>query len=428
MFLDPSQLPFSAKSNSRSLPPVKKTSERDREYLRPKEVEAMIGTAKKVGRHGIRDAAVILLMFRHGLRTAELVALKWSQVDLTEGYIEIHRVKHGHDSIHPLRAPELKALRQIQREYPETQYVFVSERKAPLSTRTIRHNDLTKLPHRSTRNHLNDLIAHLIWLEAIGEIAPLLKGLTQSKIKHFTSEAKALTASEMKDINLPKRLTLILCLIYSAQVKTRDNLVEMFLKQMKKISIRATEELQSIKEKQQATTEKLVSVLTNILQIFNVEADNSNSLEQLQEIFTQTGGVEHLLTECEEINADQGNNHLPLMWRFYKSHRSTFYRIFNALKIESTSSDRKLVEAVEILRSNFHRRGEWIKDEVDLSFASQQWQKMVLIKDKNGTKLMRRHFEVCNKFYPTFWPIEWLRSKIRTGSRTLLINDFYLWM
>jgi len=79
----------------------------------------------------------------------------------------------------------------------------------------------------------------------------------------------------LKDINLPKRLTLILCLIYSAQVQTRDNLVEMFLKQIKKISIRANQELQSMKEKQQATTEKLVSVLTGMLQIFNIETDNS---------------------------------------------------------------------------------------------------------------------------------------------------------
>ena len=47
--------------------------------------------------------------------------------------------KSGHDSIHPLRSPELRALRQIQRDYPDTQYVFVSERKAPLSTRSIRH-------------------------------------------------------------------------------------------------------------------------------------------------------------------------------------------------------------------------------------------------------------------------------------------------
>lgn len=135
----PAQYPFSAKFVSRSPPPVKFVSEREREYLRPSEVEAMLKAAHSFGRHGLRDAAIILVMFRHGLRTAELVALKWSQVDLSGGYIEIRRVKHGHDSTHPLRAPELRALRQIQRDYPETQYVFVSERKAPLSTRTIRH-------------------------------------------------------------------------------------------------------------------------------------------------------------------------------------------------------------------------------------------------------------------------------------------------
>jgi site-specific recombinase XerD len=99
----------------------------------------MMAASRKVGRHGVRDATIILVMFRHGLRTAELVALKWSQIDLSGGYIEIHRVKHGHDSIHPLRSPELRALRQLQRDYPDTPYVFVSERKAPLSTRTIRH-------------------------------------------------------------------------------------------------------------------------------------------------------------------------------------------------------------------------------------------------------------------------------------------------
>ncbi|NJR76771.1 MAG: tyrosine-type recombinase/integrase, partial [Scytonema sp. CRU_2_7] len=118
---------------------TEKSSNRDREYLRSSEISAMIRAAKKVGRHGVRDGAIILLMFRHGLRTAELVALKWTHLDLAGGYIEVHRVKHGHDSIHPLRSPELRALRQIQRDYTDTQYVFVSERQAPLSTRSIRH-------------------------------------------------------------------------------------------------------------------------------------------------------------------------------------------------------------------------------------------------------------------------------------------------
>ncbi len=117
---------FSAKIFS---PPPKKVSSSDREYLRPSEVQALKSAAQKVGRHPIRDGAIILLMFRHGLRTAELVTLKWSQIDLVGGYIEVHRCKHGHDSIHPLRSPELRALRQIQRDYPDTSYVFISERK-----------------------------------------------------------------------------------------------------------------------------------------------------------------------------------------------------------------------------------------------------------------------------------------------------------
>lgn len=129
---------FSAKSSKSNHPPVKQAYSGEREYLRPHEVEELMKAARHVGRHGLRDATIILLMFRHGLRSAELVALKWSSVDLKAGYLAIHRVKHGHDSVHPLRSPELRALRQLQIRYPDTQYVFVSERKAPLSTRSAR--------------------------------------------------------------------------------------------------------------------------------------------------------------------------------------------------------------------------------------------------------------------------------------------------
>jgi len=129
---------FWAKSFKSNHPPVKQAYSREREYLRPHEVEELMKAARHVGRYRLRDATIILLMFRHGLRSAELVALKWSSVDLKDGYLAIHRVKHGHDSVHPLRSPELRALRQLQLNYSDTQYVFVSERKAPLSTRSVR--------------------------------------------------------------------------------------------------------------------------------------------------------------------------------------------------------------------------------------------------------------------------------------------------
>jgi site-specific recombinase XerD len=45
---------------------------RVREYLTEKEVDRLIEAARKRGRNGGRDAAAILLAYRHGLRAQEL--------------------------------------------------------------------------------------------------------------------------------------------------------------------------------------------------------------------------------------------------------------------------------------------------------------------------------------------------------------------
>jgi integrase len=119
-------------------PPKKVTNleKRTREYLLPNEVEAMIKAASSTGRHGHRDSTLILLAYRHGLRVSELVALRWSQVDFSSGTIHINRLKHGISSTHPLRAKELRWLRQLQREYPDSPYLFVSERGTPMAAAT----------------------------------------------------------------------------------------------------------------------------------------------------------------------------------------------------------------------------------------------------------------------------------------------------
>ena len=121
MVAPPRQRSFSAKTHreARPGPPRKKPHDpKRRDYLRPDEVEAMVQAARTSGRHRVRDAAIILLMFRHGLRTAELVALRWHQVDLKGGYLDVHRVKRGHHAKHPLRGPQLRLLRELLRTYP----------------------------------------------------------------------------------------------------------------------------------------------------------------------------------------------------------------------------------------------------------------------------------------------------------------------
>jgi type 1 fimbriae regulatory protein FimB/type 1 fimbriae regulatory protein FimE len=117
---------------------LKNSAYRSREYLTEKEVEKLMTAAGMVGRHGQRDVTLIMLAYRHGLRVSELVNLRWEQIDLQQGLIHINRLKRGTDSVHPLRGPELQALRQVQLDYPLKSYVFISERNAPLSPDTFR--------------------------------------------------------------------------------------------------------------------------------------------------------------------------------------------------------------------------------------------------------------------------------------------------
>ena len=110
---------------------------RSREHLSEKEVGALLESAKKSGRHGHRDATLILLAYRHALRVSELVALRWDQIDLSQGLLHVSRAKNGTPSTHPLRGPEIRALRRLQRDYAGP-YVFVTERKGPLTTSAVR--------------------------------------------------------------------------------------------------------------------------------------------------------------------------------------------------------------------------------------------------------------------------------------------------
>ena len=65
--------------------------------------------------------------------------MRWEQIDLQKGLLHVTGLKNGLPSTHPIRGIELRALRQLQREYPNSPYVFTSERKAPLTDRAIRH-------------------------------------------------------------------------------------------------------------------------------------------------------------------------------------------------------------------------------------------------------------------------------------------------
>ena len=110
---------------------------RTREHLTLAEVERLI-EATKDNRQGHRDATIILIAFRHGLRASELVDLRWEQIDLDQAVLHVRRVKNGTPATHPLTGRELRALRKLQCESGANPFVFVSERGAPFSVSGFR--------------------------------------------------------------------------------------------------------------------------------------------------------------------------------------------------------------------------------------------------------------------------------------------------
>lgn len=106
---------------------------RTREYLTETEIERLIKAARG-NRYGLRDATMILVAFRHGLRAAELVDLRWDQVELgRNAVLHVRRVKQGLPSVHPLQGDEMRAMRELKRS-AGSPFVFTSERGAPFTT------------------------------------------------------------------------------------------------------------------------------------------------------------------------------------------------------------------------------------------------------------------------------------------------------
>jgi type 1 fimbriae regulatory protein FimB/type 1 fimbriae regulatory protein FimE len=106
---------------------------RHRDHLTPAEVDALLRAAWSLGRHPRRDRILILMAYRHGLRVSELINLQWDAVDLKAARLHVARLKRGIPATHPLPGDELRALRALRREYPDSPFLFVTERGGPLT-------------------------------------------------------------------------------------------------------------------------------------------------------------------------------------------------------------------------------------------------------------------------------------------------------
>ena len=104
--------------------------------------------AARSGRYGHRDATMLLIAYRHGLRGQELCDLEWSQVEFgRNAALHVKRVKNGKSSVHPLQGDEIRALRTVQKA-SQGPFVFETERGGPF-TRNAVNKQLRNIARRA---------------------------------------------------------------------------------------------------------------------------------------------------------------------------------------------------------------------------------------------------------------------------------------
>ena len=82
---------------------------------------------------------MVLVAYRHGLRAAELVTLRWDAVDFAHGRCMSTASRVAPNRYIRLSGRELRALRRLKRDQdPASPFIFTSERGAPFTTAGFR--------------------------------------------------------------------------------------------------------------------------------------------------------------------------------------------------------------------------------------------------------------------------------------------------
>ena len=327
-------------------------------------------------------------------------------------------------------------------------------------------NKLRQPAKSPTWAHLREQVAHLGWVDDLGDTGAWMDGIAASKITDFAGEADAADAAVMGDYEQMKRVALLACLAHKTRQRARDDLAAMFCKRVALKVKAAKTELEEICRRQRALTEGLVTKFKTLLvqidgdsavaamnaaaaelaartitglgaraadgdagpftfaslsrssapevaallQAFNLQV---SGMERIQATISEAGGFAGIYSDIEAVSAHYGDNYEVLVARFLlKGDRQALFDLAGLLELTATSDDRRVLDALAHARRHRDKTRDYISDRdpdgrpVDLGFASEKWRKAVRDDARPG-RLARRHFEACVFVH--------LAAELRTG-------------
>ncbi|MDP9314179.1 MAG: Tn3 family transposase [Chloroflexota bacterium] len=261
-----------------------------------------------------------------------------------------------------------------------------------------------------TLTHLKELATRLAWLQTHNGAAHVLAGLPVAKVAHFAAEAATLDAARMAALEPQKRYALAVALVARQTTRTLDDIAEMLIKRMSTLHKGAKEALLLYQTSHMDRTDALVLTLRDLVVAYQAEGSMDQRFAAMQAVLEPQSA--EVLQHCDAYLAHAGNNYVPFLWRFYRSHRATLFRILKLITLRSTSQDQSVAQAIQFLLDHEHSTGDWltvIREEVlprrivktpllSLSWVPDAWWRLLTHQHHRHPfpeRVNRRHFEVC---------------------------------
>ncbi len=266
----------------------------------------------------------------------------------------------------------------------------------PENSVTTGFNHLKQTPGPATPTNIRLWIERLAWLTGLIDPDPLLEGVAHTKLRQFAAEAAALDVGDMRDIlQAGRRQTALLALLRQARMRSRDELIEMMLRRVRKTQALAKERLAALHDQHRRIEEALIGILGQVLETEQTEGSDAAFGRNVRKLLYEKGGVVALAEQCEAVSAWHNDNDLPLLWPIHANHRSLLFQLLDLLDIRTSTQEDSLLNAMAVIRKHRHTRRADVLDKVDLGFASQRWQNFVIKRRGEPVLLDRRALEVC---------------------------------
>src|SRR2546421_3451454 len=180
---------------------------------------------------------------------------------------------------------------------------------------------LKKSAQRATWSRFKAQAEYLDQVDELGDTVAWLEGIAPSKVADFAGEAAAQDIDTLSRYDPVKRLALVACLVHTARMPARDDLAEMLCKRVAANVKRAKAELEEIRLRQRAVSERLIGTYRTMLE--HLDPDGEAAAQEPGQgparavaAVEEAGGFAAQLSDIEEVSAYHGDNYVVLVQRF----------------------------------------------------------------------------------------------------------------